>query len=263
MSIDKLDPALQALLDAERTTPGPAASARDRVRQRLGATLAIGMGGTPAPGQPTPTPVAAVGRAASSLGWLRVVALVTVAGGAGVGSLPLLPRQHATSDGERARDRPQRTSGDRSQRAASDRAGPCPACACGRDRRAAAGRQRREARRAGQQPRPRLAQSHAAAQPQHRGGRPERRPLRRAHAPRGGALTLAAGRTSEAIGAVSRHARQFSRGQLVEERESLWVRAQAKAGDREGAISRGTRFTHRYPHSIFLPAVQATLDSLR
>ena len=62
---------------------------------------------------------------------------------------------------------------------------------------------------------------------------------------------------------VNRHERRCAGGQLVEERESLAVRALAASGDPDAARVRAERFLVRFPASIFLPAVEHTLKSSR
>ena len=75
--------------------------------------------------------------------------------------------------------------------------------------------------------------------------------------------SLAHGEADHALAAVDRHAAQFPRGMLSEEREALAVKALALAGDGESARARAAQFRARYPESLFLPAVEAALRSLR
>jgi outer membrane protein assembly factor BamD (BamD/ComL family) len=53
------------------------------------------------------------------------------------------------------------------------------------------------------------------------------------------------------------HQRDFARGELVEEREVLWIHALKSKGDAVGAQKRAEAFRRRYPHSLFLPAVDS------
>ena len=66
--------------------------------------------------------------------------------------------------------------------------------------------------------------------------------------------------TARALEAIEDHANRFPRGQLVEERESLWVQALVNAGNVEGARRRATDFRRSFPESMLLPAVDAALE---
>jgi hypothetical protein len=66
-----------------------------------------------------------------------------------------------------------------------------------------------------------------------------------------------------ALEKIEAHERAHPRGQLVEERESLRIRALAAAGRGDEARARAARFRARYPQSLFLPAIDHTLQSLR
>jgi hypothetical protein len=71
---------------------------------------------------------------------------------------------------------------------------------------------------------------------------------------------LGRGDAASALAAVARHARQFPDGQLLEERESLEVRALAAHGERAAARAAAFAFERRHPDSLFLPAVRAVSD---
>src|SRR5262249_53075367 len=62
--------------------------------------------------------------------------------------------------------------------------------------------------------------------------------------------------------ALERHAERFPKGQMLEERESLWVQVLVTAGEYPDARARGDRFRKRFPKSIFLPVVDAALESI-
>jgi hypothetical protein len=72
---------------------------------------------------------------------------------------------------------------------------------------------------------------------------------------------LAAGNGRTALQTLSAHERRFPRGRLVEERESLIVQALAHTAGPAAARQRFTSFRRRFPKSIFLPALQAVVDS--
>ncbi len=60
---------------------------------------------------------------------------------------------------------------------------------------------------------------------------------------------------SDGLSALSQHRARFPHGQLVEEREALWVQALAASGDSR-ASSAAASFLQRYPESIFREAVE-------
>jgi len=73
---------------------------------------------------------------------------------------------------------------------------------------------------------------------------------------------IARGNFVDALDAASRHERLFPRGHLAEERESLAIQALAGAGRGPEARARAERFHVRYPRSVLLPAVDASLRSI-
>jgi hypothetical protein len=68
------------------------------------------------------------------------------------------------------------------------------------------------------------------------------------------------GESDEALAALARHEKLFPGGQLAEEREALAVRSLVLAGRASEARARAARFRKRYPTSVMLPAVEASLD---
>ena len=73
---------------------------------------------------------------------------------------------------------------------------------------------------------------------------------------------LARGQAAAALDAAKRHARRFPRGQLAEERESVWIQALVATNDRDEARSRAARFRSTFPDSIFLPIVENAIQSI-
>jgi hypothetical protein len=69
------------------------------------------------------------------------------------------------------------------------------------------------------------------------------------------------GEGDEALAALARHEKLFPGGQLAEEREALTVRSLVLAGHQREARARAARFRKRYPTSVMLPAVEASLDA--
>jgi TolA-binding protein len=73
---------------------------------------------------------------------------------------------------------------------------------------------------------------------------------------------LARGRIDGALAALHRHVRSFPRGQLAEERESLFVQALVAKGHFALARQRALRFEKQYPRSLFQPVVEESLRSI-
>ena len=62
-----------------------------------------------------------------------------------------------------------------------------------------------------------------------------------------------------ALTAVRAHAQLYAGGKLAEDREALWIEALVLAGDTAGARARTRAFLQAYPHSLYTAAVQRTL----
>jgi len=73
---------------------------------------------------------------------------------------------------------------------------------------------------------------------------------------------LARGRIDGALATLHRHSRRFAKGQLAEERDSLYVQALVAKGDFAQARERATRFRRQHPSSLFQPAVDQALQSI-
>jgi hypothetical protein len=74
--------------------------------------------------------------------------------------------------------------------------------------------------------------------------------------------SLARGQTSGALAALRRHQRSFPKGQLTEERDSLWVSALVASGDHAQAREHAARFHRQHPHSLFAPVVDQAIRSI-
>ncbi len=74
---------------------------------------------------------------------------------------------------------------------------------------------------------------------------------------------LVAGDSDEALRVLDRHARTYARPLLGEERDALFIQALARAGRAEEARSRADAFRRKNPESLFLPAVESAITSLR
>lgn len=81
----------------------------------------------------------------------------------------------------------------------------------------------------------------------------ERELLDAAHA------ALARGRAADALAAAERHAAQWPRGYLGEEREVVIIQALVAAGRRGEAAPRAERFRKAHPKSMLLPVVDAAV----
>jgi hypothetical protein len=71
---------------------------------------------------------------------------------------------------------------------------------------------------------------------------------------------MAARLPGRALMLLQQHERQFPAGQLAEARESLSIQALVADGHRDLARTRADEFRRRYPHSLFQPAVDASLS---
>jgi hypothetical protein len=69
------------------------------------------------------------------------------------------------------------------------------------------------------------------------------------------------GEPEKALAAVDRHAAEFPHGLLREEREALGIKALAMAGKTDEARARAARFRERYPASLFLSSIEASLGA--
>jgi hypothetical protein len=75
--------------------------------------------------------------------------------------------------------------------------------------------------------------------------------------------SIAHGEPDRALEALDRHATSFPRGVLREEREALAIKALVLASRGDAARARAARFRERYPESLFLPAIESSLRSVR
>lgn len=71
---------------------------------------------------------------------------------------------------------------------------------------------------------------------------------------------VARGQGDAALSALDRHARQFPRGRLAEERESLRIQALIAAGRKDEAKDRAKDFGQRFPGSLQKKAIETSLE---
>ena len=74
--------------------------------------------------------------------------------------------------------------------------------------------------------------------------------------------SLARGQTAGALAALRRHHRSFPKGELAEERDSLWVFALVASGEHAQAREHAARFRRQHPHSLFAPVVDQSIQSI-
>lgn len=72
---------------------------------------------------------------------------------------------------------------------------------------------------------------------------------------------LAHGEPDEALAATHRHAREYPRGALLEEREALTIKALVAAGRVDEARKRAAEFEQRFPNGLMLRAVRAAVGT--
>jgi hypothetical protein len=72
--------------------------------------------------------------------------------------------------------------------------------------------------------------------------------------------SLMRGRGPAAINALQRHAQQYPRGKLSQEREALFIQALASTGQTDQARARAALFRKQFPTSLLLPAVEAAVQ---
>jgi hypothetical protein len=70
---------------------------------------------------------------------------------------------------------------------------------------------------------------------------------------------LASDEPARALTFLEQHARRYSRGELTEEREAMWVNVLALLGRKEQAKARGEAFQTRFPNSLMGASVRAAL----
>jgi hypothetical protein len=68
------------------------------------------------------------------------------------------------------------------------------------------------------------------------------------------------GEHGNALDALEQHERDYPRSRVSEEREVLWIRALAGAGRRAEAEARAAAFREQHPDSLFLPAIASIGD---
>ncbi len=73
---------------------------------------------------------------------------------------------------------------------------------------------------------------------------------------------LAGGDPAAALSRLQEHARRFPHGKLDEEREALAVEALVQSSQYDAARARAELLRARWPESVFLPAVDATIQSI-
>ncbi|HEX2574075.1 MAG TPA: hypothetical protein VH877_31300 [Polyangia bacterium] len=246
-----LPPDLEVLLECERRPPEPAPEVRSRVRARLAITLGVaGLGGSAAAASaPASAPAAA---APTTAPWLGSPALFKLGAGL-VGALVLGTGTYlALRPGPTAVPPPPVASSPGVPLAQPLPKEPAPVV-----------------------PAPTPLENHPTGQiaadaptlspgvsPHHHPATPTPEALAAERALLDRARTaLMQGDMGQTLKLTAHHAHLFPHGQLAEERDSLAIRALAQKGELDTARARALQFRARYPHSIFLPALETALDS--
>lgn len=73
---------------------------------------------------------------------------------------------------------------------------------------------------------------------------------------------LARGEAEGALAKLDEHARRFATARLTEEREALAIQALVNADRHEEAKARAAAFRAKWPTSVYLPAVDLTIESI-
>ena len=250
MSDDPLHESLREFLDAEKSRPDPSLEVQQRTMSRLSATLGLGAGlgdGTASfpPADPLPLAKTTTGRSlAHKLGRAPHRTLATFLVGAAVG---------ATVYGTVARfnqvPRPLSPPQDKAV-VAPPSAAPVPTTPMP-DSPPVVGNTRPMTSAPSN-----LRGSGEPARARDTGLAAERNVIEIAR------TALARGRIDGALATLRRHARQYPKGQLGEERDSLLVQAMVAKGDYAQARERATRFRRQHPSSLFAPAIEQALQSI-
>jgi TolA-binding protein len=239
---------LRALLEAEKAGgDAPTVDARERVLLRLAGTIGLGA----APGGPNTgaaPPAQSISRIApASAALLKTVAIFAAGAAAGAGTYHLARRPALPAPIVSPRSSPE----------GAPSAPPAPAATLLDEAQAP---ERMRPAPAPSRPVPalraRAATNPAAPAQADDGLAAERGLLEMAR------TALARGQTEGALAILRRHARQFPKGQLQEEREGLLVQALVAAGEYKEARERAARFTKLYPRSLFAPGVDQALRSI-
>jgi hypothetical protein len=258
-----LDPDVEELLRAERgaaESDRAPAQARERVRSRV--MVSVGLAAGAAAAGSASGAQAALLKAAPKLLSLPAKLVLCVAGATaiGLGAHAIHKAAHSPPPAHHARATPSSVAADVEPAPA---AAPAPVVAAPAPVAAAPGP---VAAPAPATPAPAAAAAPAAVEPPrkpaHHSDPDEALPAERELLEQGRAA-LGRGDSARALAAVARHQKRFPHGQLAEERESLWIRALVAAGEPDAARARAADFRARYPRSIFLPVVEATVKPLQ
>lgn len=242
-SWDRTPDELRGFIAAEQARPDPPSDTENRVFQRVAGTLGLPLSPVPGtPARPDPTlPDARPGSAGlgrlSRLVSRRALATFLVgaaAGGATVGTVDRLRPSPSSQPAPRVAPSP----------TPAPMLAPPPPPAV-----------------ASPSPPPAHALSRPPAQPARGEGRDksleaERKLVEMAR------TALSRGKADAALAALRRHQRSFPRGELAEERDSLLVSVLVALHEVEQARASAARFHREYPHSLFGPSVDQSLQPI-
>jgi hypothetical protein len=240
--LDPLDPDLDALLETERRRPSVAPDVHERVLAQVVATLGTpGPGGGDPGGAPSPPPVPP----AAGAGGLLAKPILLGAALGGLVAAGIVARPDAPAPAPRP-----------AVSALVVASAPVARGAAPAEREAPRAAPERAPEPAIKAPAPPRASADDPAADHDGGLAAERRLLDEAQ------RDLAAGNGAAALDALGRHAAEFPRGRLREEREGLWIRALARAGRLDEARARASRFRASFPGSLLLPSLEATIGEI-
>ncbi|WP_437897100.1 sigma-70 family RNA polymerase sigma factor [Sorangium sp. So ce124] len=74
-------------------------------------------------------------------------------------------------------------------------------------------------------------------------------------------VALSEGKATEALEVLALHERNYPRSPRAQLREALAIQALVQAGRRADARARAERFRAAFPHAVFLPAIEAAVNS--
>lgn len=256
-NVDPLPPDVEALLAVERRRPGPSAETRQRVLVGAVAASTASTVPTPAGAAPTATTAAAglsggAGLPAALGGVAKLLSgALVLATGVGVYSWVRHSEPRTAPQAIVSIDQSRNTGSAQPAQMADD---PTQAPAPGPAAQPAPTRQR--PRKSRVEPQGRVQVRGTAGNSNQLTLSAEQALLTQARS------ALAQSQPDAALAATQEHARRFPQGMLIEERETLAIRALVQAKRVKEARERGKHFRQEFPTSIYLPAVEQTLSSI-
>lgn len=254
---EPLDAELEELLRAERGRPPPGEDVQARVLSRVSATVGGGGGGGggdhPTPQSPTSTtpPPAPTGGLALGAGARVLSSKLLVLGLGATAITGLAALGISATRGDSSPTTSSSSIGSSSTAPSTASAGPpvepLPSVASARVETASSA----------------TPGAHVAPRPSHELDTSREATLAAERALLDDAQRALGGRRlAQTFALLTRHAQEFPRGRLSEEREGLWIRALISGGRTDEARSRAARFRRLYPWSMLIPSLESTLGKI-